>query len=328
MNVWYPQPPGDEWIAVLRRLVGPEIRIFVDSPALDQCTMLIEGRPINAQLQSLSNLKYVVVPFAGVPEHTLELLRLFPALQLHNLHHNASDTAELAIALMMCAAKRIVPLDQAMRKGDWSLRTDGDTFLSLCERKVLVLGFGEIGQRIAASCLSLGMEVEAISRRGGMSAETNVPCFPISQLRQRLANTDVLILALPLTKSTEGLIGDTELKTMPKGGILVNISRARIVDEKALYEALTDQHLHSAGIDVWYQYPGAEDIAGGRRVRKTPTFPSQFPFHHLSNVVLSPHRGGTTDRTENRRMHALAKLIHQAARGECVDHRVSMDQGY
>ena len=126
-----------------------------------------------------------------------------------------------------------------------------------------------------------------------------------------------------LMDETRGLIGETELALMSDSAILVNVGRGPVVDESALYLALRDGTLHAAGLDVWYNYPTDEP---GR----SATRPSEYPFHELDNVVMSPHRAGAphTPETESLRMRALADLLNAAARGEPIPNRVDLVLGY
>jgi phosphoglycerate dehydrogenase-like enzyme len=93
------------------------------------------------------------------------------------------------------------------------------------------------------------------------------------------------------------------------------------MDEGALFSALKSGHLAAAGLDVWYQYP--EDEAS-----RSHTPPSQYPFHELDNVVLSPHRGGDEIGIDTQRMAELAGLLNAAARGETMSNRVDVNAGY
>ena len=157
----------------------------------------------------------------------------------------------------------------------------------------------------------------------GAPSAARVRARPVAELPSLLPGADVLVICLPLTDETRGLIGGSELALMPERAILVNVGRGPIVDESALYHALRDGTLHAAGLDVWYNYPSDEP---GR----TSTSPSEYPFHELDNVVMSPHRAGAphTPETESLRMRVLAELLNAAARGEPIPNRVDLDLGY
>jgi phosphoglycerate dehydrogenase-like enzyme len=151
--------------------------------------------------------------------------------------------------------------------------------------------------------------------------DITVELHPASDLRRVLPHAHVLLVALPLTTETRGLIGATELALLPRGAVLVNVGRGAIVDEEALYTALRDGALGAAGIDVWYTYPPNAEA-------RAHTFPSKYPFQDLDNVVLSPHRGGMTVDSQQQGMATIAAMLNAAARGEPLPNRVDVAAGY
>jgi phosphoglycerate dehydrogenase-like enzyme len=329
MRVYFPKPPKEDSIPILREAVGSGVEILTgDVP--DDFEMVIDGRPTEAFL-SVPSMRYVVVPFAGVPEQTLKLLRERPHLSGHNLHHNAADTAELALTLLFSSAKYIVPVDQRLRKDNWGSGLLDSRAMTLDGKTALILGYGQIGRRIARVLVASGMRVLALRRNALATNEEGVELHGSERLHDLLPEANVLMVALPLTSETTGLIGVKELALLPKGSILVNIARGLIVDEEPLYQALKSGHLHSAGIDVWYQYPEVKlTLAGHAPVEDEPDIqsPSKFPFRDLDNVVMSPHRGGTSMDSEPRRLRDLAAVIRAAATGEPVPNRVNLEAGY
>jgi phosphoglycerate dehydrogenase-like enzyme len=149
----------------------------------------------------------------------------------------------------------------------------------------------------------------------------DVDVYPDNLLHDLLPTTDVLLIALPLTSETEGLIGEAELKRMPRGSLLVNTGRGPVVDQWALYEALKSGHLRAAGSDVWYNYPSSRDT-------RDNTPPSDAPLGELENFVLSPHRGGMVAEVEKQRIAALARLLNAANRGQPLPNKVDLELGY
>ena len=266
------------------------------------------------------NLHALIIPWAGLPEVTRDLMRDFPHIAVYNLHHNAAPVAEMAVALMLAAAKLVIPTDRALRAHDWTPRYHRPSPTILLEGKTaLILGYGAIGQQVAYLCRALGMEVMAIRRR--VAAPSPDEIYPPDALHSLLPQANVLIICLPQTSETTGLIGERELALLPPGAVLVNVGRGPIVDEAALHHALREGTLHSAGLDVWYNYP-ADEAARSR------TLPSAYPFHELENVVMSPHRAGGADQTETLRMTHLASLFNAAARGDEMPNRVDLQAGY
>ena len=317
-------PIEPELRARLESHLDPAIRLTTGEapPADASYEILVAGRPTPALLEASARLRAVVIPFAGLARKSRELLLGYPVLTVHNLHHNAAATAELALALLLAAAKRIVPMDRALRQGDWRPRWAPQSALGLDGKTALVLGFGAIGRRVAEGCLALGMSVLAVRRQAkGGERDGRVTVHPPGALPDLLPQANALVICLPLTPETEGMIGATELDLLPPRAVLVNVGRGPIVDEEALYEALVSRRLHSAGLDVWYRYP--EDEAA-----REHTLPANKPLHELDAVVLSPHRGGDNLETEEQWPEALAALLNAGARGEPLPNRVDLAAGY
>lgn len=324
LGVHLADPIEPEQRASLAARLDPAIQLTAGEAPPSGATydILVAGRPTAALLDASARLRAVVIPFAGLARKPRELLLGYPALTVHNLHHNAAATAELALALLLAAAKRIVPMDQALRQGDWRPRWAPQSALALAGKTALVLGYGAIGRRVGEGCLGLGMSVLAVRRQpSGKEQDGRVTVYPREMLHDLLPKAQALVVCLPLTSETEGMIGAAELALLPPRAVLVNVGRGPIVNEAALYEALLSRRLHSAGLDVWYRYP--EDEAARER-----TLPASKPFHELDSVVLSPHRGGDNLETEEQWPEALAALLNAAARGEPLPNRMDLSAGY
>lgn len=327
LSVHYLHPTyRDADLAELRSQLHPDVDLTVGPtvPAPAGLEMLIAGRPEREQITASPNLRALIIPWAGLPESTRQLMLEFPHVAVHNLHHNALPVAEHALALLLAAAKYIVPMDRSLRTGDWTPRYQPNPSILLRGRRALILGFGAIGQQAARLCRGLGMEVVAMRRgssRPSSLAGNGIALAMPEALHTLLPRADVLIVCLPHTPETEGLIGADELALLPPGAILVNIGRGPIVDEGALYHALREGPLYAAGLDVWYNYPPD-------KAARAHTPPSAYPFHELDNVVMSPHRAGGSTETERLRMQHLAELLNATAQGESMPNRVDLEAGY
>ena len=121
-----------------------------------------------------------------------------------------------------------------------------------------------------------------------------------------LRQADYLAITLSLNETTRGLIGARELALMKPTAVLVNVARAQIVDEDALYHALARKTIAAAALDVWYRYPTAVG----------PTWPSRHPFHELPNVLMTPHLSGWTEGMLEARAKVIAENIGRVTRGE------------
>ena len=311
---------GEQFHSILDPGINISSGQEIPSPACFH--ILVHPTPNRQWLEASPNLKAIVIPWAGIPQETREIMQDYPNISVHNLHHNRINTAEFGFALLLSAAKRILPMDQALRKNDWTPRYEPTESILLNGRKTLILGYGGIGQELANYCKAFGMQVSALRKHPGPAgADEDVKIFASDQLHDVLPKSDVLFIALPLTEKTQDLISSEEIALMSKGSILINIGRGPIVNQYALYEALKTGHLRAAGSDVWYNYPDSKEAR-----RNTP--PADVPFGDLDNFVLSPHRGGMVDSVEEQRLQALANLLNAAGRGEPIPNKVDLQAGY
>ena len=124
---------------------------------------------------------------------------------------------------------------------------------------------------------------------------------------------------MPQTEKTTNLLCEKRLSLLPTQAVIVNIGRAAIINEQALFDALSSGKLF-AGLDVWYNYP--------KEVTAQNFSPSNLPFNELDNVVMSPHRAGRCDEVEFLRMEHIAQLVNVAASGGKMPNKIDIDRGY
>ena len=194
-----------------------------------------------------------------------------------NVGAYADPMAEHVLAMALALAKRLPQNHARLASGVFeitqTLRLRGGT--------AGVLGYGGIGRASAKLFRALGMRIYAInsSGRGDENADR---AGTLAELDDLLASSDIIVVSLPLTRTTRGLIGARELSLMKTDAILVNVARGAIIDEDALYEHLRAHPEFCAGIDTWWDEP-----RDGR-----PFHPGQ-PFFTLPNLLGSPHNSGT-----------------------------------
>jgi phosphoglycerate dehydrogenase-like enzyme len=279
--------------------------------------VLVGGYPRPEDLAGPS-LNAVVVPYSGLAPESRALLLDYPRVAVHRLDYNSVPTAEMAIALLLAAQKNIVAADRGLREGDWltnlPLRLVADSV-------ALVLGYGAVGSRVAALCTALGMRVVAVRRRHAAQEALGHDMHGPDDLHALLPLADAVLVCLPLTPKTEGLLGREELALLRSTAVVVNVGRAPVVDEAALYDALASGALFAAAMDVWYVEPT-------RLTRPADHRPSRYPFHRLQNVVMSPHRAFRGAAAESRRVDALVSSLLAAARGEPMPNRIDVRAGY
>ena len=318
-------PPVDSAKETLLKHLDPQVEptFGPDLPQPADYDILVAGRPNRVQLRASPNLKTLIIPWAGLPDGTQQLLADFPHISVHNIHHNAATTAETALALLLSAAKFLVPIDRIFRANDWTPRYQSSPSIMLSGKTILILGFGRIGSRIGRVCHALDMQVIGIKRQVARQTSLDYPVkiHPLRALHDLLPQAQVLMITLPNTPDTTGLIGSQELSAMPRGGLLVNVGRGPIVDQFALFEVLKNQHLAAAGLDVWYSYPDSRDS-------RASTPPADVPFNELDNIVMSPHRAGTVREIEVLRMRHVAELLNAAASGQPIPNPVDLQRGY
>lgn len=192
---------------------------------------------------------------------------------------NAQSVAEMTLGLMFAAARRIAWMDAELRAGRWSRAQDG---LELSGRTLGLLGFGQVGQRVARVALALGMQVVAFD------PAFDPACAPgpgtvagvrmLGSVDELLPLSDVLSLHVPLNARTRHLLDAGRIAQLPRGALLVNTARGEVVDEAALIDALRSGHLAAAGLDTMAEEP----------------LPAGHALAALDNVVLTPHVGGST----------------------------------
>jgi len=220
----------------------------------------------------------------------------------------AEPMSEHVLALALALAKRLPQNHAALVRGVFDQQTPTR---SIHGSLVGVLGFGGIGQASARLFQALGAHVHAINRSGRTDATVD-RIGKIEDLDALLGAADIVVVSLPLTRATDGLIGRRELSLMKPDGILVNVARAGIIDEDALYEHLKRNPSFSAGIDAWWQEP-----------RGQRAFATRQPFLALPNVIGSPHNSAIVAGSLTEAAAHAADNVARHLRGEPVRNLVN-----
>lgn len=239
--------------AVISRTVELSARAISSCPAL---------KVISKHGVGVSNIDVAAATARGIPVY------MTPGA-------NSASVAEMTIGLMIAAARHVPAMDRSLRQGKWNRMQDGR---QLGGRTLGLVGFGQIGQRVARAALALEMNVLAYDPA---LADVALPVAGVTRaasLQELLPRADVLSLHIPLNARTRGLIGAPQLASLPAGAIVVNTARGGVIDEAALAAALRSGHLHAAGLDTTEQEP----------------LPGDSPLLALPNIVITPHVGGST----------------------------------
>lgn len=174
-----------------------------------------------------------------------------------------------------------------------------------------IVGYGHIGREVARRCKAFDMKVLAVSRTVRDEGDLVDDYWTVADGLDRLcAESDFVIVCAPLDDVTRGMIGAAQFKVMKPDAVICNVGRGEVIDEAALYEALSSKRIRGGIIDVWYIYPSKED---------PNPWPSKFPFQKLDNVILSPHNSAWTEPMTTRRWMFVAKQLDRFVKGEPLE---------
>ncbi len=220
---------------------------------------------------------------------------------------NITSAAELAVGLMLAAARNIAPANQALKAGAWKRSKYGG--VELLDKTVGIVGFGRIGQLVAERLKGFGMTILAYDpytsaqRAGQLGAR-------LVSLDELLAESDFITIHLPKTPETLGLIGKEALAKVKPSVRIVNAARGGIVDEEALAEAIREGRVGGAGLDVYAKEPTTES-----------------PLFEFESVVVTPHLGASTEEAQEKAGVAVAKSVRLALAGDIVPDAVNVAGG-
>lgn len=271
---------------------------------------IVYGLPPVARLGEARQLRWIQLAFAGVPQD------LCPAAQRRGLTVTnmaglyGPTIAEHALALMTLTARNLhLALRQQLEKS-WD-RSVGSSMTDLHGRTAAILGLGNIGRHIARLARAFGMRVVGCRRSDAFTSDVD-EVYPRERLRDMLAEADHLVVALPLTAQTEGLIGPAEFAAMRPGIVYTNVSRGGVAQEPALLDALRRGHVAAAGLDVFAVEP----------------LPAEHPFWTMPQVVISPHYAGETVNRSDQPARRFARNLVAWQMGRPLEGMVNLERGY
>lgn len=260
-------------------------------------------------LARTERLKWIQVLTAGVDRLPEEILKSGTRVANASGLHGAA-MGEVVLELMLMFVKDAAACMRMKQEREWRRYRPA----ILRGQTVGILGLGAVGKEIARLCKAFGMKVVGIRRSGG--AATPLPevdrIYSREQLPELLAESDFVVLALPLTKETGGMIGEKELRGMKPTACLINVARGAIVDEVALIRALEEKWIAGAGLDVFTREP----------------LPPESPLYALPNVIFSPHISGDIPDYESRATDVFCENLRRYLADEPFLHEVDREKGY
>lgn len=284
-----------------------EVEIVAALPGVD----VLVTMAFSAEMGAASRrLKLVQVPGAGLDR--IDRSALPTDTWLANAYGHEVGIAEYVIGVMLAFSRSFARLDARLRRGRWESQWAVSSmppapWPELARKTLGILGYGRIGQCLARRAQAFDMTVWGIRRDITRSTAHELAFLGgPDALDEILSRADYLAITLPLTEATRGLLGARELGLMKPSAMLINVARAEIVDEAALYQALAQRTIAGAALDVWYQYPQGPG----------PTMPAHQAFQELPNVLMTPHVSGWTEGMLEARATLIAENIQRVTRGE------------
>jgi phosphoglycerate dehydrogenase-like enzyme len=234
-----------------------------------------------------------------------------------NVFEHEIPLAEYIFAALLDHSIGYAALRNAFDRERWpatyaARRTHGELY----GKTLGLVGYGHVGRAVAERAKAFGMRVHAVSA-SGRAPEAHWASTS-RDLPELLRAADFVVIACPLTEGTRGLIGAPQLALMKSGAILINIARAPIVEEEALYRALESGKLGGATLDVWYQYPAPE---------QPDARPSRFEFERLPNVHCTAHSSAWTEGLFERRYAVIADNLSRLRSGSRLRNVIHGESG-
>lgn len=274
-----------------------DINTQIREEVVDAHGMIGAGRLLNeSNLAPAKNLKIISTVSVGYDNYDVDYLNQRQIWLAHTPHVLTETTADLAFTLLMSAARQVPHLDRWTKSGEWKRTVAPAQFGQDIYGKTLgIIGLGNIGAAIARRGLyGFNMNILYHNRREKLALAQPLNAT-YCDLNTLLQSSDFVVVAVDLNTESEALIGKNELAQMQSHAVLVNISRGSVIDEAALIDALKQQQIFAAGLDVYQKEP----------LQSSELF-------ELNNVVTLPHIGSATAQTRYKMAELAFKNLQTA----------------
>ncbi len=281
-----------------------------------------------ASLEQVPRLRWVQLSSAGAEHlagHPVMGARHIRITTTSGIH--AGPMAEYVMAVMLAWARRLPTTLELQRRREWPRgRWNVLRSLELRDSVLGIIGYGSIGREIARLASAFGMRILALKRhpedrrdRGYIEPGLGDPdgrlperFYTPDELHTMLGECDYVVITLPLTPATRGLINAAALRAMKPSAFLINVARGAIIVEEDLLQALQEQWIAGAALDVFSQEP----------------LPADHPLWQIDNVILTPHISAITDLYEERASRLFAENLRRYLAGEPLWNEINREEGY
>lgn len=270
---------------------------------VDADYLLVSGRlPIDeGVLSAAKQLKMIQRTGVGTEMLDLETIKLHGIPVYVNKGVNARSVAEHTLTLMLCCLKNIPQIDKNVKQGSWKKQQTGVTCNELYGKTVGLVGMGAIGRQVATYLKVLGAKVLYTDvYRATQETEQQLSLTYVPSFMELLPQVDILSFHCPLTPDNKNMLNAGTIKLMKDGAMVVNTARGKLIEPKALYEALSNRILRMVALDVHYEEP----------------IPQEYALSELDNVILTPHIAGLTYEAFHTMMHDAVENIATFEKGE------------
>lgn len=263
---------------------------YTDKGIMNACLKGVDvflGPPPSEKIlkKVVSKLKFIQIPWNGVDSIDFSGCKKLN-IKCLNSHSNSENVAELGLGLLFSLLKMIPFHDIQLKKGKWHRPSDREGFFppTLLKGKTIgYFGFGAINQNIYQ--MLTGIKLKHVACVTSSREKENIKFFNFSEIEDFVSSSDIIFIAAPLTNKTRDVFDDHILSKIKVRGYIINLSRAEIIKEQSLIDALKSS-LAGAAIDVWYHYPKRGD---------SRSLPCSKTLLECKNLIASPHRGGYSE---------------------------------
>ena len=318
-----------DWIAKQKDLLPENVELITPEKGTEEelvklardVEVIVCTRLSAAVIKNAKKLKLIQKTGAGVDAIPFDVISN-DTFVANTSGANPVPLAEGAISLLLALARRIVQRHKAFPDIDRHRGTE------LRGKKVGIIGLGHIGVEIAKRLQAFEMKILALKRRKSEELQEKMKLEFLGEpedLDYLLSESDFVIVIAPLTPATRGMIGDREIRLMKPSAYIINVARAAIIEEKPLYQALKENRIAGAALDVWW-VPHWWDPKWKPELNK----PSKFPFWELPNVITTPHNIGYADftRYSENSVRIMAENIGNIAKGKPPINLVDKEHQY